>query len=76
MSVSTQNGLLVRDCDACLEPKLANRISHPALTQEINISNSRPVIQYEERLYATCSFRVMSVGTRKMSYQKEVAIRV
>ena len=42
------------------------RNSHPALTQRIDISDSKAVIQYVECLYTTCSFQVTSVGMHKM----------
>ena len=60
MRVSTQYGLSERDCDVCLEPYLTIRISHPALEQKIEISDSRAVVRYVQRPYTTCSFRVMS----------------
>ena len=37
------------DCDEYFKPKLANRISHQALTQKIDISDSRAVVRYVER---------------------------
>ena len=72
----TQNGLSERDCDVCLETYLTIRISHSALTQKIKISNSRAVIRHVERLHMTCSFRVTSVSTHKMSYWKVVVMPV
>ena len=55
------HGLSERDCNAYLETQLAIRISHPALTQKIDISDSRAVIQYVERLHTTCSFQLYSM---------------
>ena len=51
-------------------------VSHPALTQAIDSSNSRAVIQYVERPYTTCSFWVMSVSMHKMSHRREVEMCV
>ena len=63
-----KNGLSQRDCDACLETHLAIRILHPAVTQKIDISDSRAVIAYVEHQHTTCSFRVTSLSTHKMLY--------
>ena len=41
------------------------RISHSALTQKIDISDSKAVIRYVERPYPTSSFRVTSVSAHK-----------
>ena len=71
-----QKGLSERDCNACLEVQLSICNLHPALTQKIDISKSTAVIQYVERLHMTGSFRVMSVNTHRMLYQKVVAMRV
>ena len=68
-----KNGLLVRDCDACLEAYLAIRISHSALTQKIDISDGRVVIGYVDRQHTTYSFEVTSVSTHKMLHRKVVA---
>ena len=57
---------------ACLEAYLAVCILHPALTQKIDISDSRVAIWYVERHHTTCSFRVMSVRIHKILYQKVV----
>ena len=65
-----------RDCHACLEGYLAIRTLHPALTQKIDISDSRVVIGFVECQYTTCSFRVTSVSTHKILDRKEVALRV
>ena len=46
---------------------------HPALTQKIDIFNSRAVIRYVEHAHTTCSLGVMSVSIHKMSYWKVVA---
>ena len=51
-----KNGLSERDCDAHLVVYLAISIFHPPLTQKIDISDSRAVIQYLERQHTTCSF--------------------
>ena len=37
---------LKRDCNVCLEPSLAGCILHVALTQKIDISDSRAVVRY------------------------------
>ena len=42
--------------------------------QKIDISDSRAVIQYVEHLHMTCSFRVTSESTHKMSYQNGFAM--
>ena len=42
------NGVLERDCDVRLEPLLINHISHTALTQKLDISDSRTVVRYVE----------------------------
>ena len=47
-----------------------------ALTQKIDISDGRAIIQYVECQHTTCSFRDTSVSTRKMLYRKLVAFRV
>ena len=55
--------------------RLTNRISHPTLTQKIDISDSRAVIQYVERPYTTCSFK-LGVNTHKMLYQKVIVMHI
>ena len=47
----TQNGVSERDHNASLDPSLANLSSHPALTSERQISESRAVVWYEDHSY-------------------------
>ena len=42
-------------CNTCLEVQLTIRMSHPALTQKIDIIDSRAVTGYVERPHMTCS---------------------
>ena len=51
-------------------------ISHPALTQKIDISDSRAAIWYVEHPHTTCNFRVASVSMHKMSHRKVVTFCV
>ena len=44
-----------------------------ALTQNIDIFDSRVDFQSAQRPYTTCSFRVMDVSKHKTAYQKETA---
>ena len=71
-----KNGLLERDCDACLEAYIAIRILHPTPNQNIDMSDSRAVIGYVERRHTTCSFRVTTVSTHEMVDGKVVAFCV
>ena len=48
--------------------------AHPALTLKIVIFDNRGAVQYVQRLYMTCSFRVMSVGMRETLYWKVVVM--
>ena len=70
------NGVSETDCDACLEPWLTSCISHTALTQKMDIFDSRTVVWYIECLYMTYSFQVMHVSVYKMAYWKETAMHV
>ena len=51
-------------------------ILHPALTEKIDMSDSRAVIGYVECQHTTSGFRVKSVSTHKMLYRKVVAFCV
>ena len=75
-SFKTLNDLSERDCDERLETLLAIRISHPALTKKMDISNSGAVNSCVESPHTTGSFRVTSVSTHKTWYRKVVAMRV
>ena len=58
------------------ESQLTHRISHLALTEKTDISDSRAMVQYVEHHYTTYSFRFWPVSAHKMVYQKETAVRV
>ena len=73
-----QNVVSQSGCGACLDPLLVDRISHTALTQRIDISNSRAVIRLVKHPYMTFSFRVVHVhvSTYNVVYGKETVMRV